>query len=142
MPGYFSALPVSPRNPVFFYFHLQLQFQICLPPRLVPALLQSSHLHDFLYGNRASLHNPSYKYGRLIRSGHIPDYSSPYNSYSGRLHLLFHCTTHYYCSSHKVEEPLHRHCYGQDPTEYQFRYGYSNVMADTVSIHQPYQFRS
>ena len=109
---------------------------------LEQALLQLLHLHCFPYGNQALLHNPSYKYGHLIKSAHNPDYKSPYISGSGKLHLLYQYTIRCYHFSHMVEELLLLHYYGLSPTEFQFQYVCLISMADTVSVPRRYQYLS
>ena len=61
---------------------------------------------------------------------------------SDKWHSLYLYTTHCLYSSHMAEESKHHRCFDPNPMGYLSRYVNSNVMADTVSIHQPYQFRS
>mgnify|MGYP000304305982 CR=1 FL=1 len=64
------------------------------------------------------------------------DYRIPYTPGSGKLHLQFRYTNRFpYCAHMAAKWLHHLHC-GPDPTEYQFRYAYSDATADTVSVHQ------
>ena len=140
MQDYCWASPAFPQTLWSGSLYPSPRFRNGLPLRLVPAWLQSLHLHDLPCGNPASLHNPSYKYGHLIRSVHNPDYKSPYSSDSDKLHSLFLYTTHCWNSSHTVGEWILLLHSGPDPTGFRSRYAYSDAGAGTGSVLRQCQF--
>lgn len=92
------------------------------------------HPHYSVYGNPASLHNPSYKCDPLKESVRSPDGSFPYTLNSGKSHWLYRNTIRW-CRFFRMAEARSRHrCCDPDPMECQFQCGNLIPAADIVSI--------